>query len=229
MNSGPGSQPAVIDIDSAFRCLAAQGATVLADVPLDPDNAALRAIGARLGHPSPIGLARRHGLVEPGCVQRVEAQAIPINDDGGKPLKSANRDSFDLHTDQSFVAQPCRYVLLHCWRTAESGGETLLASKDDLLAMASRPLTIALSQYRFRYPCGEIVTVGSQLRFCADSIALERPDDARWRDHIAAALAAVQRTFELRSGDLLIIDNHRCAHGRRAFAGQRLLKRLRVG
>lgn len=202
------------------------GAVRIVGVALD--NSQLLAVGCQLGRVSQQAISRHPELYEANGVQRVVALQAPAKDAFGKALRSASRADFPLHTDQSFLPAPCRYVLLHCWQAAVRGGETLLANGKQLLARADRNLQLALSQYRFRYAFGESTTEAAIWRFSAEDIRVDMPRDAHWRDAIAAHLAAHASPLMLAQGDLLIIDNHRWLHGRTAFEGERMLKRLRA-
>ncbi len=216
------------------------GVLRLRSVPLDPDNQALRAIAAELGPVSTRGLAQRAGLVESGAVQRVEALPGPVLDQYAKSLRSASSEAFALHSDESFCVQPARWVLLHCWQPAESGGDTLLLTADEILAQVPREVRIALEQLRLPYPCGDRVTIeaSGELRFNAEEVesaALRRGiplslPQRGWLVRFEQLFARQARRLRLEAGDLLIIDNWRVLHGRTAFAASsgRLLKRLRV-
>ena len=216
------------------------GALRIRDVPLHPENQALRALAAELGPVSTRGLSHRAGLVESGAVQRVEALPGPVLDQYAKSLRSAGSDAFALHSDESFCLRPARWVLLHCWQPAERGGDTLLLAVEEILEQATREVRIALEQLRLPYPCGDRVTIETSgvLRFNAEEIesaALRRgvplslPQRA-WLARFEQRFARQASRLRLNAGDLLIIDNWRMLHGRTAFdaSSGRLLKRLRV-
>ena len=210
------------------------------DVPLHPENQALRALAAELGPVSTRGLSHRAGLVESGAVQRVEALPGPVLDQYAKSLRSASSDAFALHSDESFCLQPARWVLLHCWQSAELGGDTLLLTVEEILAQVSREARIALEQLRLPYPCGDRVTIepSGGLRFNAEEvesaaarrgIPLSLPQRG-WLARFEQLFARQASRLRMDAGDLLIIDNWRILHGRTAFdaSSGRLLKRLRV-
>lgn len=218
----------------------ADGVLRLAGVPLDADNAALRGLATRLGQPSLRALAKRAGLVEPGGVQRVEALSGNPLDQAGKALLSASNRDFPLHSDESFEQRPARWVLLHCWRPSEIGGQTRLADSREVAGLAERTLATALLQLRLPYPCGDMTTLDAELRVRFNRAECElaatrrgwppEPDLAHWLDRFEHAFERVAGTCRLDSGDLLIIDNWRVLHGRCAFPPDsgRLLRRLRV-
>ncbi len=211
--------------------LAEFGALIVHQVPLDADNRSLHGVATQLGTASLRAIDR--GLAEANGVQRVEALAAAVRDRFGKPLKSANHDSFDLHTDESFFADPARYVLLHCWRAA-SEGATVLADTRQLQSALARVEWLAWTQLRLPYPCGDYCSINTRgvVRFNAAECkqAQLTTTQRHWLTRFSATLQRIAIQIALRPGDLLIIDNHRFLHGRRAFAADsgRMLKRLRI-
>ena len=214
--------------------------SIVRGVALDADNASLLRIARELGAVSTRALPRRSGLVEGEGVQRVEALAEAPRDQFGKPLLSGHHAAFALHSDESFLAQPCRYVLLHCWRAdPESGGETVLAERDRIVSLADAETLQALRTWRLPYPSGDSVTLdGDLVRYHRDEIlgCVARRGEAlsaqqsEWMTRFEALFQSAARRIRLLPGDLLILDNHRVLHGRTAFApgSPRLLKRVRV-
>ncbi len=216
------------------------GTLRISGVPLDNDNAALRRLASQLGPPSLRALAHRASLVEPGGVQRVESLSNSPLDQAGKPLLSASHQAFPLHSDESFELQPARWVLLHCWRAAASGGETRLVDLHRVAAGAERKLAIALSQWHLPYPCGDLTTLDAQRRARYNRAECELAASRRglpldsasvgWLNRFELAFEHAAFSCRLDSGDLLVIDNWRVLHGRSAFSADsgRLLKRLRL-
>lgn len=220
--------------------LLARGWTRLSGLDCRPDNAPLLAIARALGTVSMHALPWRSGLVEEAGVQRVAALASTPGDQFGKPLLSAHHTTFPLHSDEAFAARPCRYVLLHCWQAdPDGGGQSLLATRQRIEALADAATRHALLAERFDYPCGPSVTLapalmrynrqeveGQQRRHYGHLLAETQP----WLDRLDAAFLAAAEHVSLAPGDLLIVDNHRTLHGRSAFAAgsPRLLKRVRV-
>ena len=136
-------------------------------------------------------------------------------------------DEFPLHTDVSYVPNPPGLMLMHCVRPDPAGGgQVLLADCDKAQRMLPDAVltSLQLPAFRFLYPpaCPEGAS--------APAAILEQ---GRWRfkfacmefaaEHAPAvnafyqALLAVCETVMLQAGDLLIVDNHRMAHGRSAF------------
>lgn len=216
------------------------GMARLTGVPLDADNHSLRVLGALLGRPSTRALPWRAGLVEPGCVSRVEALPLPPLDQFGKPLKSAAADDFALHSDESFCAQPARWVLLHCWRADPGGGGNLLLAREQMHAGAVAKTRKALFSFALPYPVGNfpVIDAGGRVRFNVAEIGGEihargrsaTSEESDWMMTFETLFARHAEHCRLASGELLIIDNHRVLHGRTGFArdSPRLVKRLRV-
>jgi alpha-ketoglutarate-dependent taurine dioxygenase len=221
--------------------LHARGVAVLRDVPCDPDNAALRMLGAELGAPSLHGLPYRSGLVEAGGVQRVEALADAPLDQFGEPLLSGHHAAFPLHSDEAFLERPAQWVILHCWRSdADGDGVCVLADRDDAVRVADMPTRNALRGLALPYPHATTVTLADDglLRYNrreCEGAALRKAvpltaAQSEWLDRFDMLFDAIGRTLLLLPGDALVIDNHRMLHGRTAFGAgsQRLLKRLRI-
>lgn len=206
------------------------GALHMRGVPLDADNGSLRSLGAQLGHPSLRAIDR--GLDEGEGVQRVQPLSMPVNDRFGKSLISAGHGEFALHTDQSFLDRPARFVLLHCWRPAPAGGITRLADSRAIAASVDRVEWIAWTQLRLPYPCGDRCSLESGVvRFNASECAASLSATQRsWLARFTGSLERIACETRLASGDLLLLDNRRMLHGRTAFdaASGRLLKRLRI-
>lgn len=207
------------------------GALRIRGVPLDTDNRSLRSLGARLGRPSL--RAQDRSLDEGQGIQRVQALGRPVRDRFGKPLMSAGHGEFALHTDESFLDQPARFVLLHCWQPAASGGTTVLADIRAIATEVDRIEWIAWNQLRLPYPCGDRSSIESgALRFNAAECATSAlsPVQQSWLTRFAATARRSAADQPLDSGDVLLLDNRRMLHGRTAFdaASGRLLKRLRI-
>lgn len=208
------------------------GALLVHGVPLDADNRSLRSLGEYLGSASLRAIERR--LDEGAGVQRVEALAGEVRDRHGKPLASAGHGEFALHTDESFLARPARFVLLHCWQPAAAGGRSAIADARAIAASVERVEWIAWTQLRLPYPCGDRCSLeAGAVRFNAAECAAAplTPVQQHWLARFAESARRVAIELTLAPGDLLLLDNQRMLHGRSAFdaAGGRLLKRLRIG
>ena len=209
------------------------GHALISDLPCDPDNHSLREIAATLGQASLRSISRHPQLWEEGGVQRVQAIAQPASNRFGRRLRSSDAESFPLHTDESFLTQPARWVLLHCWQPdPEGGGSSLICERTALSKTASTTQIGELRQRMLRYPCGRfpVIAADDRLRFNADDCQPESDADRGWLQEVADLAATAATTISLRRGDCLIMDNHRVMHGRLPFAENSpgLLKRIRV-
>lgn len=173
-----------------------------------------RAIAARVRFP---------GAGEPaGAVAMVERQ--PIRAIVGGRSFASNDGPAPLHTDsQLWRGRPAHLQVLLCVRPAAEGGESLLADADALLDDVARS-DPALHDALFRAPRSFPFVFGD---FVATTVAARDRDlfftcSPRADDPIGAALrrrlAALPTTrLPLRAGDALLVDNHRCLHGRTPF------------
>ena len=232
--SNPDSVAAVMDWPPSgdwVACLRERGALCMRGVPLDADNHSLRSLGAQLGPPSLRALER--SLDEGGGVQRVQSLPAGVRDRFGKPLLSAGDGEFPLHTDESFLDQPARFVLLHCWQPAATGGTNHIADVRAIAARVDRVEWIAWTQLRLPYPCGDRCAFDAgvlRLNPTECTAAALSSQQRTWLGRFSASAQRAAAELALASGDLLLLDNHRMLHGRTAFdsASGRLLKRLRI-
>ncbi|HWO25384.1 MAG TPA: TauD/TfdA family dioxygenase [Kofleriaceae bacterium] len=153
-----------------------------------------------------------------------------------------------LHTDQPFLDDPPRYQLLHGIRSADRGGDTLLADGEaafhylaSLDAEAAEilqetPVRFHRRQRHFeREVISPIVTLrGGRIHvrssyFTTAPYQLPFERVAAWyraHDRFVRLLRDARHhfTFRLRPGDVLLYDNWRMLHGRTAFAGPRWVR-----
>lgn len=228
--------------------LAVAGYAVVRGVALDGDNRALRALAATLGATSAsgVGAALNQPNVEADGISRVEAMDVPRQDPAGRKILSTTAGVFPLHTDDTFVARPARYVLMHCWKAdAAGGGVSQLAHVRDILPQLAAQSRAKLREAAFPSPFGpapvlwdDAASATSCIRYNhRDFVSFSErygpaltADQARLLDDVLAAARTCAVDVRLAAGDCLVVDNHRMLHGRTAFnpGSGRLLKRLRV-
>lgn len=186
---------------------------------------ALLAVARRLGQP--VGYRPEHGG---SIVQNL----VPTRADVGRQTSTSSGVDLAFHTETAFHPYGPRYLLLLCLK-GDPAAATTLASIDDLLP-GLRPSTIAaLRRPEFRTAVDESFGGVPGLPYGPARPVLGAPDEAPWlcwdaeltvgeTPEAAAALAELaavvterQREVVLAAGDLLIIDNTRCVHGRRPF------------
>ncbi|RYX92130.1 MAG: hypothetical protein EOO28_23360 [Comamonadaceae bacterium] len=234
---------------SAWRTgLAAAGYAVVHDVALDGDNAALRKLGADLGAASVHGIRPGDRNAEDHGINRVEAMDQPRLDPAGRVILSTSADDFPLHTDDTFTADPVRYVLMHCWQPDPGGGgiSTVAHVRDILAGLCAAtlerlkvpdfPSPFGLAPVLFPAPGGapgELAIRFNHRDFIGYGERFGPRITASQEQALDEVLALADRhatTFMLAAGDCVVVDNHRVLHGRTAFSpgSPRLIKRLRI-
>ena len=155
--------------------------------------------------------------------------------------------AIDLHTDQPFIEAPPRYQLLHAVRSAERGGDSLLADgwaaaawlraqdEETYEQLTETPVRFHRRQRQFESvveaPILAVSDDGSihvrasyfTLAPCALPFSRQRAFHrayARW----VALLEEFHVRTRLEPGDLLLYDNHRMLHGRASFEGARWVR-----
>lgn len=145
--------------------------------------------------------------------------------DGGRSFAS-NAGPAPLHTDsQLFRGRPAHLQVLFCVRAAERGGTSLIADGFAAIERADPELV-------FRTPRSFPFVFGD---FVATTLAaVDRDVFFTHSPRVDPIGAAIERHFavarvDLRRGDVLVVDNHRCVHGRTAFEDRgRELQRLLI-
>lgn len=134
---------------------------------------------------------------------------------------------FPLHTDVSYVPNPPRFMLLHCVHPdPEGGGINLLADCNKALALLhdSDHETISTRLFNFLYPPNCREGQSQAYAIFENSLWRYKYSSMRFPEGAAQAverfnqlLTDISIPVSLNRGDLLIVDNHRIAHGRTAF------------
>ena len=136
-------------------------------------------------------------------------------------------DHFALHTDVSYVPNPPRYMLLHCVHPDPGGGgSSQLADCDAAFALLDESDREVLTQKVFRFIYPPNCAVGESEPFAIREQAIWRFKYTSMRipefaigavERFHQALTDVSELLLLTRGDLLVVDNHRIAHGRTTF------------
>ena len=196
--------------------------------PTDKDlgtELALLAVARHLGEP--VGYRPEHGG---SIVQNL----VPTRADVGRQTSTSSGVDLAFHTETAFHPHGPSHLLLLCLR-GDPTAATTVASIHDLLP-GLQPATIeALRRPEFRtavdesfggapgvpYGPARPVLGGADERpwLCWDAELTtgETPEARAALDELAAVVTERQREIVLTAGDLLIIDNTRCVHGRRPF------------
>jgi alpha-ketoglutarate-dependent taurine dioxygenase len=156
--------------------------------------------------------------------------------------------AIELHTDQPFLQHPPRYQLLQSIRPADVGGESSIADaraafrylqsldRDAAELLRSVEIRFHRKQRAFeREVRSPLIVDDGDTFFVRSSYFTMAPHRVSF-DRMTAWYRAYDRfvrlvrdprhhyRFPLRSGDVLIYDNHRVLHGRTAFRGARWVR-----
>ncbi|MFN8019363.1 MAG: TauD/TfdA family dioxygenase [Acidimicrobiales bacterium] len=229
-------------LDGFARDPGPSGALVLRDVPTGAVPAtpssptartgkdlrselALLAVARRLGEP--IGYAPEHGG---SIVQNL----VPTRGDVGRQTSTSSGVDLAFHTETAFHPYGPRHLLLLCLR-GDPAAATTLASVEDLLPALSSEAVAALREPTFRTAADESfggrrdVPVGAPrpvlgddegqpwLCWDAELTTSLRAEGRRALRELVDAAAERHRRVVLEPGDLLVVDNRRCVHGRSPF------------
>ncbi|MGB3441188.1 MAG: TauD/TfdA family dioxygenase [Actinophytocola sp.] len=142
------------------------------------------------------------------------------------------------HTDRSGIVNPPALLMMACGQPASTGGECVVidgkAVYDDL-AESHPKAAKALSAPRSVLFGGAAGYLGSIFAATGDRITISlrlddlaqfSPDATRWLPVLRAAIDRHATMLRLNTGQGYVLDNHRWLHGRRAFAGQRVMYRI---
>lgn len=215
--------PAVHDalVDLADGVAGADGALLLRGVPRR--ERVLLAVARCLGHP--VGFAPEHGgdLVQ---------DLVPTPAGAHRQTSTSSAVELEFHTETAFHPHKPRYLLLLCMR-GDPAAVTYLCGIDDLLPHLSLGARAVLAQPRFRTGADEsfggtgrrgrrlAVLSGDPerptLTYDADLMEGTDPEAQAALDELGARAQALRLGLVLGAGDLLVVDNHRCIHGRGPF------------
>lgn len=167
----------------------------------------------------------------------------PREDVAARPgLFGFSRNTLDLHTDGSSIADPPDQILNYCYEAAQFGGETLLVDTKKVFAALlrerpgdlhklTRPFSIVFGTDGGRYT-GAIFEERPEdrvlCRFRADGAGFS---DIRIVESICILTEYFKRfciSLKLKSGQGYAVNNGRWLHGRSKFHGSRKFMRLFV-
>lgn len=181
---------------------------------------------------APLGFAFGYPREQDG---RLVQDLFPIEATSHRQVSTSSLVDLGMHTETAFHPYKPDHVVLLCLR-GDPTAETTHAAIDDIVAALDPWALTVLRERRFVTTVDEsfrthgeadtefVVTPitgdGDAMRLIYDE-ALMRGTDPEAERALAALAAAVRtstRGTVLRTGDLLIIDNHRAVHGRSRFS-----------
>ncbi|SRR6266496_964997 len=161
---------------------------------------------------------------------------IKSQEGAGDQPSFRNAVFFPLHTDLSYVEQPPYFFLLHSvFNDTSQGGQTLLCDIYDVISMLSHSTFDCLKTSRFyfkppphysgevqgKYPIlSELVPFSYAIRFREDMIQYSNDLEKGAIEEFLNVLHSHTVHLDLLTDTAMVINNHRCLHGRTAFTNQ---------
>lgn len=180
-------------------------------------------------------------LLEPRNLEGGMIYNVCIDQASELPAYANTPYAFGFHTDCSEFEDPPDTVLLLCEQTADSGGESVVVNLDHVIPHLTFESLLQLQKphFYFKPALHPILSLNAQqeieVRYQPTHFALaealniwqKTPAQQQALANFETALALEGVSFLLQPGDALLLNNRRSLHGRQAFRGQRLLKRVR--
>lgn len=177
-----------------------------------------------------VGHAGPHGAV--AMVERQPIRAVQ----GGRTFASG-RGPAPLHTDsQLHHGVPAHWQVLFCVQPARHGGDSILLDTRHVLGAThgqggAAGLGDALFDVVRRHPFVFGDLEGPTIARAGDAVVYTgtpSPEDDVGRALVGLYERLPRITLKLQPGEVLVVDNHRCLHGRTPFEGPRTLERILV-
>jgi alpha-ketoglutarate-dependent taurine dioxygenase len=180
-------------------------------------------------------------LLEPRNLEGGMIYEVCVDATSHLPAYANTSYAFGFHTDCSEFESPPDTVLLLCEQAAPSGGESVAVDLDRAIPHLSFETLLQLQkpQFFFKPMLHSILSLNTQqaieVRYQPTHFVLgehlklwqKTPAQQQALANFETALAQEAVSFLLQPGEALLLNNRRCLHGRQAFQGQRLLKRVR--
>lgn len=188
----------------------------------------LLAVARSLGQP--VGYRPEHGGA---LVQNL----LPVRATAATQTSTSSSVDLEFHTETAFHPFRPHYLVLSCLR-GDPAARTYLSSIRDLLPEMDAETRMILSEPRFRTRVDESfggtadmapgpptpVLSGDPsaptLVFDAELMSATDPEAAVALDRLSRVAESRRLAVVLQAGDLLVIDNHACIHGRSAFTAR---------
>lgn len=178
----------------------------------------------------PVGYLPEHGgsLVQ---------DLVPTASAATRQTSTSSSVELEFHTETAFHPFRPRYLLLLCLR-GDPAATTLLCDVAEVLELLPDDVRRVLHEPRFVTGVDESFTDGAEvpplapspilsgnpsrptLVFDADLMRGTDPDAQRAVDTLSSLTREHRLGLRLERGDLLVVDNDRCIHGRSAFAAR---------
>jgi len=221
--------------------LKSEGIVLINNMPCQ--NESLLNLAKHLGRVASSGIGEQRCNIEDQNIHRIEALESPLIDPFQYPIISTTNLDFELHTDDFCKPTPIDIVLLHCYRPATCGGESLFVDIDSIVTELSLSSLAILSspsiltpfgwvpviqkmehQFIVRYNMYDILKVSTTSGYTYPQMTMHALNEFK---QIAVRLCHQVR---LASEDCLVLNNKKMLHGRNKFtrSSMRLLKRLRL-
>jgi hypothetical protein len=172
---------------------------------------------------------------------KVERNLATIRPVDNSTAPAMTRRYLALHCDNAHLPRRPRFIFFYLEQQSELGGETILCTFREL-----EPLLDALSVPDDGIPLVSYPATGADRRFhqllferrgyqrdltyspFATSLEFENKRDFETFSLVAHAIEEhlPHYAVKLKSGDAIVIDNRRCLHGRLAFQGDRIARRV---
>ena len=212
----------------------------IGDVPTTPDQPTdptgkdllsefiLLAVARSLGEP--VGYLPEHG----GAIVQ---NLLPTREGAHRQTSTSSAVELEFHTETAFHPHRPRHLLLSCLR-GDPAAATLLCDVGDVLDDLDPDTRRVLGEPRFRTRVDESfggapdsapgapmhVLSGDPARptliFDADLMSGDDDEAVAALAELGAVARRRRQGLVLEPGDLLVVDNHRCIHGRTPFAAR---------
>jgi hypothetical protein len=191
-----------------------------------------------------LGIAQEYGFVMPH--RDADARGVThlrdIPELGPKRGVGLTKSALMPHTDRPAIKRPPRVLLLWCSQASADGGDALVVRGTDVTGRLGELDPSALRALCepdaaiFRTGTDEVVSpvfrvaegVLSEVRLRFDPFVYYYVDAARSLPSLERALKETERVFPLAPGTGYAVRNDLWLHGRRAYAGDREMKRIMI-
>jgi hypothetical protein len=221
-----------------------QGALLIRGIPVDPDlppTPTARTNPRYVNHTAAaltgacaswFGEIFGYAQLDSGAVFR---SVSPLASEAQEQSSKSSAVPLLLHTEQTFHPYRPRHLVLHCLRGAPGASTVVVTAADVWRALSpadrqrlSRPAVCTGIDYAFGnlsttkgnacrlavFGAGDVFSVDEDLMVAEDT------ETAQALNRLWKVLADQAMSICLDAGDLLVIDNHRAAHGRTPFAAR---------